>query len=265
MSQNRCAHAQRPKLGAWRGIKSSAAQRPGPRMRNKSRISSMIAARLTALLWVVLVQVKVLAHVDKFYDPGNETIVESEDESSCVSDASCFLRLDPPIRYYGNKYSDCIVSCVINTAYNNSPTTYQGEKASLVLYFCCTFPPLLQINTNGVVELTNHEDLGKTLRRVNSSKLPIEKHVFIAPFYANIDTRGPNNMGNAGHVLYSNDVIKEKETLQKAAEQISNGFSEYENFMAEYLIIATWDDVGYFDKQNDMVYRSLSTSMTGCM
>ena len=91
-------------------------------------------------------------------------------------------------------------------------------------------------------------ELDETLRHVNSSSLPIQNHVLIAPFYANIDTRG-----EAGSVLYSNDITTEPGALQKAADQISKGFSEYENFTAEYLIIATWDDVGYYDKQNDKV------------
>ena len=182
----------------------------------------MIAVRLTALLWVVLVQVKVLAHADKFYyDPGSEKIAGSDDDSSCVSDDSCFLRLDPPIQYYGNKYSYCIVSCVINTAYNISTTIIalrliSRRKSILSPVFLLHFPPLLQINTNGVVELTNHMDFGKTLCRVDSSQLPIKNYTFIAPFYANIDTRGPNDMGDAGCIFYSNNVTKEFDTLQKA-------------------------------------------------
>ena len=124
-------------------------------------------------------------------------------------------------------------------------------------------PPLLQISTNGIVELTNHMDKDETLRHVDSSQLPIKNHVFITPFYANIDTRGPNDTG-AGFVFYSNDVTKEPEALQKAADQISKGFSEYENFTAEYLIIATWEDVGYYDKQNDKVDLLVQVLLATC-
>ena len=91
--------------------------------------------------------------------------------------------------------------------------------------------------TNGTVD---------TLRKFDSSQLPIANHTFVAPFYADIDASGI-----CGDIIYNTDITKERDALQKAADQISNGFSEYEDFMPEYLILAMWYNVGYADQPND--------------
>ena len=103
----------------------------------------------------------------------------------------------------------------------------------------------MQINTNGVLVLLNEnlDDRG-TLYFQNGS-FPIESHVFIAPFYGDIDTR------SKGTVWYSMTVINDSDLLKKAADHVQ--LTKHNDFSPKYLLIATWDGVGYYRERSDKV------------
>jgi hypothetical protein len=90
----------------------------------------------------------------------------------------------------------------------------------------------VQVSQNGILELweTRHEP-SEVLH--NFSSFPVESRTFITPFHAEID------LSSVGMVYYSKPVT-DSVALDKATQQISNSFTQYKNFMAKYLIVATW-------------------------
>ena len=108
----------------------------------------------------------------------------------------------------------------------------------------------LQVNTNGIVVLRNGTvPVKQTLQTFLDVPFPIQNHTFIAPFYGDVDTRGLE----PGVVWYSDTVTSDSETLQQAQRQIRDAFPVYGDFSPVYLIVATWDHVGYYEKRNDKV------------
>ena len=79
---------------------------------------------------------------------------------------------------------------------------------------------------------------------------PLDNYTLIAPFYGDVDTR------EAGTVWFTDPVTKNKEMLLKAEQDIHCAFSDYEQFSPTYLIIATWDHVGYYKERDDKVHES---------
>ena len=67
----------------------------------------------------------------------------------------------------------------------------------------------------------------------------------IAPYWADVDTRG------TGTVWYreTTDLL----LLARAASDIQAAFISQGSFAPTYLFIATWDRVGYFSRQTDLV------------
>ena len=99
---------------------------------------------------------------------------------------------------------------------------------------------------NGIVELdTQAPDA------FQNDPFPIHNHTFIAPFYGNVDTRGAGTVkcGNGRNVTIDTDA------LAMAEEHIRKAFPEHEDFCPVYLIVATWDGVGYYDQKSDMVSK----------
>ena len=52
---------------------------------------------------------------------------------------------------------------------------------------------------------------------------------------------------------FTDPVTKDNETLQRAENDIHDAFTDYEDFSPTYLIVATWDHVGYYRERNDKV------------
>ena len=98
----------------------------------------------------------------------------------------------------------------------------------------------MQISTNGILVLLN-----EGLLCASDFQNPIEGHVFIAPFYGNIDTR------SKGTVWYSKTVITDSDLLKKAADDVQ--LTKNNDFSPKYLLVATWDGVGYYERRNDKV------------
>ena len=67
----------------------------------------------------------------------------------------------------------------------------------------------------------------------------------IAPFWADIDTRG---VGNVWYRNTSND-----DDALKVKNIVAEAFPQSLDFTASNVIVATWDQVGYYDANDDKV------------
>ena len=104
----------------------------------------------------------------------------------------------------------------------------------------------MQINTNGILVLLNEKlPCRDTLSYFKNDSFPIEGHVFIAPFYGNIETQSNET------VWYSRSVINDSDLLKEVKDHVQ--LTKNYDFSPKYLLIATWDGVGYYDKRNDKV------------
>ena len=82
----------------------------------------------------------------------------------------------------------------------------------------------------------------------NENPWPLPNITFAAPFYGDVDTR------TEGRTWFTNPVIRDEELLNRAREEISTAWPQFKKFTPAYLIIATWEGVGYFRRQSDKVW-----------
>ena len=79
---------------------------------------------------------------------------------------------------------------------------------------------------------------------------------FIAPFWADVDTRG-----GLGMVFYRN--VTDQETLSDIKKIVSNSKAGHHlaaRFNPKWALIATWEEVGYYSTNGDKVSKRLSHS-----
>ena len=96
----------------------------------------------------------------------------------------------------------------------------------------------MQVNTNGYISL------GAPVQAFFPQAFPLYSSLLIAPFWADVDTRG----NNGGTIWYRSDVSEP--TINKTKGLIEPAFS---GFSPVYAFIATWDHVGYFDRHTERV------------
>ena len=103
-----------------------------------------------------------------------------------------------------------------------------------------------QVNTNGLISFVSEAtfDPPQPFPPNNDSAL-------IAPFWSEVDTRG------TGNVFYR-QTTNDTELLSKAAYEIQEAFAEFHEFAPTMLFIATWDGVGYYNSQTDLVGNTIS-------
>ncbi|CAI8033291.1 Sushi, nidogen and EGF-like domain-containing protein 1, partial [Geodia barretti] len=53
-----------------------------------------------------------------------------------------------------------------------------------------------------------------------------------------------------GSISYSQPVVTDGNSLERAKQQIQN-LTQYKSFEPTYLIVGTWDRVGYYERKND--------------
>lgn len=98
---------------------------------------------------------------------------------------------------------------------------------------------ILQISRKGIIELKEIEfKPGEALNSFKRDAFPIEGHVFIAPFYGNIDTTVNTHTDGSG-TCYSKNPINDMDSLKQAKDHIES--AGFKDFSPTYLIIATWD------------------------
>ena len=96
------------------------------------------------------------------------------------------------------------------------------------------------MNDNGVISFNNPYNVRTPL------SLPlIGTQQIIAPYWADVDTRG------SGQVLYRQST--DPSLLARASREIQNAFPSSQNVNITNLLIATWDEVGYYFRNSDKV------------
>ena len=100
----------------------------------------------------------------------------------------------------------------------------------------------LQVSTNGQISVNIPEE------NFVPRPFPTDK-IIIAPFWADVDTRH-----GGGEIEYG--VTSNVAQLEKAQGQIAAAFPEV-HFVPLYLVIATWDGVGYYNRSASSNNRSL--------
>ena len=106
------------------------------------------------------------------------------------------------------------------------------------IYLLCYFCNTLQVNNNG--DLT----FNAPYSGYNPQPFPISGNPMIAPFFADVDTRG------TGKVWYR--VTNDSTLLAKAVTDTRPSLAG-QNFAPMWLFIATWDHVGYYNNHTDKV------------
>ena len=99
---------------------------------------------------------------------------------------------------------------------------------------------LMQVNDNGVISFGSRYNVRTPL------SLPLNgTDKIIAPYWADVDTRG------TGKVFYRQTT--DPALLARATSEIREAFSNSENITITDLLIATWDNVGYYNQKSDKV------------
>jgi len=98
----------------------------------------------------------------------------------------------------------------------------------------------MQVNTNGVISL------GKKYSTLSPRSLPLTTtDKIIAPYWADVDTRGIRN------VYYRQTT--DHSLLTRATIEIRRAYPMLQNLTITNTVIATWDSVGYYYQSTDKV------------
>ena len=100
------------------------------------------------------------------------------------------------------------------------------------------------MNNNGDISFT------QSLSGYTPQQFPLDAGVpIIAPYWADVDTRG------TGNVWYR--LTTDPEIILRVRNEIAVAFPQLStSFIAQEVVVATWDRVGYFDTRTDKVLIS---------
>ena len=101
---------------------------------------------------------------------------------------------------------------------------------------------IMQVNTNGVISFT------APVAAFTPDPFPINERFLIAPFWADVDTRG------TGEIYFKETT--DRELLDKANDVIQDTTHQaagLSRFVPEWMLIATWYKVGHFSSRTDVV------------
>ena len=106
----------------------------------------------------------------------------------------------------------------------------------------------IQVNNNGLISFRVAE------RAFIPTPFPLNGSALIAPFWGDVDTRGPGG----GSVWYRESVAQSD--LTRTESDIKRAYPvDAANFRTSSVFIATWDHVGYFNINNDRVWFTYCT------
>jgi len=109
------------------------------------------------------------------------------------------------------------------------------------------------VNTNGVVSFSAR------VEAFTPEAFPLSgSQELIAPFWADVDTR---NTPGGGSIWYRDTA--DPSVLSRARSEISRAFVDHQDFNPVYAIIATWDHVGYYNRQIDKA--SVQDKLISCI
>ena len=109
--------------------------------------------------------------------------------------------------------------------------------------YCIQCHMIMQVSNNGLISFNS------SLPSPNHTPqtFPLANNPVVAPFWADVDTRGTGKVW----IRETNSSI----ILNRAREHIQKAF-EFDNpicFQPQPAFISTWDGVGYYDSQTDLV------------
>lgn len=110
------------------------------------------------------------------------------------------------------------------------------------MYIC------LQVNTNGVISFI------APVHAYNPQPFPLDEAPLISPFWADVDIRLPDGYvpgSPRGHVWYR--ATSDISTVLSVREEVIQYFTNDQDFVPNEILIATWDNVGYYNKKTDKV------------
>ena len=99
----------------------------------------------------------------------------------------------------------------------------------------------MQVNNNGVISFDAIFEFRTPV------SLPLEISHIIAPYWADVDTRG------IGQVFYRQTT--NASLLSRATSEIRAAFPTLQYVTIQNLLIATWSNVGYYDSKTDKVCK----------
>ena len=108
----------------------------------------------------------------------------------------------------------------------------------------------MQVRSNGIIEVGNNID--PMPRSFQNDTFQNHNYTFIAPFYGDVHPEGATMPCGKG-VVYFNVVTTDPTAKDKAIKQIQEAFPEHDKFSPVYLVVATWDGVGYYREKTDKV------------
>ena len=101
------------------------------------------------------------------------------------------------------------------------------------------------MNNNGDISFTT------AVPGFTPTSFPLSDNLeLIAPYWADVDTRG------TGNVWYRQS--EDLSLLNRAGDEIRAAFPSLGFFTPSYLFIATWDHVGYFSSHTDKVCSAIA-------
>ena len=121
--------------------------------------------------------------------------------------------------------------------------------AVLLHYQCLS---ITQINNNGLLSfeapVSDYTPRDFPIKATNVRGVGV---AFIAPFWADVDTRG-----GLGTVFFRSTTSDTTLTLIKTVVSLSEaGFNMAPRFNPKWALVATWEEVGYYYRKGDMVSR----------
>ena len=107
--------------------------------------------------------------------------------------------------------------------------------------FNVVFISNLQLNNNGDISFN------ESLSDYTPEQFPLNDSVpIIAPYWADVDTRG------TGNVWYR--LTTDPEIILRVRNEIAVAFPQLStSFIAQEVVVAAWDRVGYYDSQTNLV------------
>ena len=71
------------------------------------------------------------------------------------------------------------------------------------------------------------------------------------PFWADVDTTIHQSYNETGNIWYRQDTTTS--LLQRVTQEIRSVYLEHSSFTATWVLVVTWDRVGYFHHHKDKV------------
>ncbi|XP_070567838.1 sushi domain-containing protein 2-like isoform X2 [Ptychodera flava] len=172
-------------------------------------------------------QQRMVSNCNKFFTYGQSLNTSIAKYNPCSDDFELFYPYGPEVGDNNNSIND--------------------DESSGEIFISIPFPffdqdhDSLWVNTNGIISFLSE------VRQYTPDPFPLVGRRVVAPFWGDVDT----NRG--GNVFWRETT--ESGILRKASSHIKEYFAKEDilKFEAIWVLVATWDDVGYFGSENEIL------------